>query len=313
MAQRNSMEGWAALGQMIGGIGRERPMSNENLQRIGIHGDNAWKMARAQRAEGINAAVGQITSDLMQRALGGDQEALGTLGALTMQGNENPTLSDFTGGLGHLQQYGLRQRAEAELAPTLGAGQAALAALGGKPLKVNQVQGGYQLNPYDASGAVNPTDLQAARTATEAAKAGSYRALGDVRSVQAAAGGWKPGGGGRSASAAKAIIAALEGDMRRKLTPQEVETVYAGGDFDFRAPDPLPRGPTSQMRWVDPTGETMVPLGATPAAGMPAPAKKPVPVPAAGEPLRIASKAAFDKLPSGTRFVAPDGTIRVKP
>ena len=35
--------------------------------------------------------------------------------------------------------------------------------------------------------------------------------------------------------------------------------------------------------------------------------------PAAGAPVRISSKAEFDKLPKGTSFIAPDGTTRIKP
>ena len=35
--------------------------------------------------------------------------------------------------------------------------------------------------------------------------------------------------------------------------------------------------------------------------------------PAAGAPIKIANKAEFDKLPSGTTFVAPDGSTRTKP
>jgi hypothetical protein len=30
-------------------------------------------------------------------------------------------------------------------------------------------------------------------------------------------------------------------------------------------------------------------------------------------PIKIANKAEFDKLPSGTSFIAPDGSIRTKP
>ena len=32
-----------------------------------------------------------------------------------------------------------------------------------------------------------------------------------------------------------------------------------------------------------------------------------------GQPMEVRSKTEYDKLPSGTRFIAPDGTIRVKP
>lgn len=32
-----------------------------------------------------------------------------------------------------------------------------------------------------------------------------------------------------------------------------------------------------------------------------------------GQPMQVNTKAEYDKLPSGTRFIAPDGTIRIKP
>jgi hypothetical protein len=54
------------------------------------------------------------------------------------------------------------------------------------------------------------------------------------------------------------------------------------------------------------------PPAAAPAGTPPKPAAAAKP-PATGAPQKIDSKAAFDALPSGTRFVAPDGSIRIKP
>jgi len=54
-----------------------------------------------------------------------------------------------------------------------------------------------------------------------------------------------------------------------------------------------------------------------PGASASAPSPSPAPQPGAPEtktqPQKVTSKEQFDKLPSGTRFIAPDGTTRVKP
>jgi hypothetical protein len=61
------------------------------------------------------------------------------------------------------------------------------------------------------------------------------------------------------------------------------------------------------------------PPAAAPAATAPKPAASAAPAPKAdakpapGATQKIDSKAAYDKLPSGARFVAPDGSVRIKP
>jgi hypothetical protein len=66
-------------------------------------------------------------------------------------------------------------------------------------------------------------------------------------------------------------------------------------------------------------GEKAIPDTPPPAAAAPAPAAAPAAAPAPvtpqgnAEPVRVTSQAEFNALPSGTRFIAPDGSLRIKP
>ena len=92
------------------------------------------------------------------------------------------------------------------------------------------------------TGGVELTNLGDAAIGAENALAEQRAAAGRLSNVKANAGGFAPraphsGGGGsrgRSASEAKAIIGALQKQMNRPLTPDEIATIYSGGDFNFQ-------------------------------------------------------------------------------
>ena len=111
------------------------------------------------------------------------------------------------------------------------------------------------------TGGVELTNLGDAALGAENALAAQRAAAGRLSNVKANAGGFAPraprsGGGGsrgRSASEAKAIIGSLQKQMNRPLTPEEIEQVYSGGDFNF-SDAPAVSAPTSIADVVPSTG-----------------------------------------------------------
>lgn len=73
------------------------------------------------------------------------------------------------------------------------------------------------------------------------------------------------------------------------------------------------RDPTTAVQpQAAPTGAPGVPPGPVSSSAPPAPAPAPAPAQAAG-PARPQSRAEFEALPSGARFLGPDGLERIKP
>lgn len=119
------MDGFAALGQVLGGGNRQRQNAayDEGFLTTARAG-HALEQARHERArrmaqEMINTNRGGITGDLVTRVLGGDQSALGELGALQLgMASDQPDFRKFTGGLGDLTSRQL----DTEIADALAAG-----------------------------------------------------------------------------------------------------------------------------------------------------------------------------------------------
>lgn len=238
-------QGGAALGEILFG-GRNRGNSDAYLSRLRDNATTAKAMDQAAEAQIQRIAREAITATDIAAARNGDLEAQARLGEAALRTADTPNLRNITGGFGDFDEMGYRRGAveKARLGDYAGA-NAELVGLSSGPLKVNAIDAGYQLNPYEVGGAATPT-------ATENAKIGELGARADVSRAKAKAGGFAPSRGGsgggsagskRSPSEAKAIATKLESEMGRPLTAEEVAQVYSGGDFNFQAgPDKKPAG-----------------------------------------------------------------------
>ena len=232
-------QGGRALGEIVFG-GREGGNSDAYLDRLRAgfavkkaDYDSQRAMDEAANSQIQRIARGSQTAETVAKATGLPLGQAAMI-ANALQSQESMNLN--TAGVSPLQMqtYGLKNTAVEALTPDMGLGNAALAAIDGKPLKRNDVDSGYVLDPYVAGSGATATE-------TENAKIGELGARADVSRAKAAAGGFAPrapggskgGGTKRSASASKQIVSTLEKEMGRKLTAAEVDQVYAGGDFEF--------------------------------------------------------------------------------
>lgn len=223
------------------------------------HFDANRAMDQAQDAQIKRLAREGISASDIEAAQKGDVAASARLGEALLRSAPTPNLRNYTGGAQDFQEMGFRQQAsEAAAAGRLGDANAALWGVASGPQRVNAIDNGYQLNPLEVGGA-------AAATPTENARIAEIGARKSVSDAKAAAGGFRPTAGGsgkRSAGESKAIVAALQKEMGRQLTAEEVATVYSGGDFNFKAaPLGAPKGDPTSLRWIDGGQETIVPLG----------------------------------------------------
>lgn len=235
-------QGGAALGDILFG-GRDRGNSDVFLKRLRENYTTQKAMEEASTSQIQRIARESQTAETVAKATG---LPLGQAAMIANALRSQQSMNLNTAGVTPLQmqEHGLRSTAVEALTPDLGAGNAALAAIDGKPLKRNDIDSGYQLDPYAVGGTATPTGLQLEREGTERAKQGELGERANLSRVKAAGGGFAPsragggggGGKGRSPSAAKAIIGTLEKEMGRKLTADEVDTIYAGGDFKFDEP-----------------------------------------------------------------------------
>lgn len=88
----------------------------------------------------------------------------------------------------------------------------------------------------------------------------------------------------------------------------EMYTAETGKSFNLQPPVANRSAqPGSNLTPKGKAGLSEQPVPTQSGSGKPAPNSKPSP------PAQIKTKAEFDALPSGTRFIAPDGTTRIKP
>lgn len=310
-------QGGMALGSMLFG-GRQQGDSDVFLQRLRQNYtvqkadyDARRALDEAQSSQIQRLARESIRAADIEAAQKGDTAAMARLGEAALRTADTPNLRNYTGGAQDFQEMGFRQQAsEAAAAGRLGDANAALFGVASGPQRVNAIDNGYQLSPLEVGGAATATPTENARIA----EIGARKSVSDAK---AAAGGFKPSAGGsgkRSAGEAKAIVAALQKEMVRPLTAEEVATVYSGGDFNFKAaPLGAPKGDPTSLRWIDGGQETIVPLGSGPAAKAANPRVSTVdgkPVVKVNTPAE--AKAAWAKLIPGTGLMLPNGTIRYK-
>lgn len=237
----NSFNAGKGLGEVLGGLLGNKEPGKAYYDQLGTSYEIQGKKSRSEeafeeaaRARSMNIARDGITADVIARARAGDRQAEAELGAAVLRSAQTPNLTNYTGGAKDFQELGFRDAAVDAGIDELGAMNGNLAGVANGPIKTNVIDSGYQINPYQPTSAIP--------TATENAKIEELGARADVSRAKAAAGGFAPkspsggGGGGakRTASASKAIVSTLEKEMGRKLTAAEVDTIYAGGDFNFQ-------------------------------------------------------------------------------
>lgn len=144
----------------------------------------------AQNAQIQRLARESIRAADIEAAQNGDTAAMARLGEATLRTAPTPNLRLYTGGAQDFQKMRFRQQAsEAAAAGRLGEANAALWGVASGPQRVNAIDNGYQLNPFEVGGAATATPTENARIA----EIGARKSVSDAK---AAAGGFRPSAGG---------------------------------------------------------------------------------------------------------------------
>lgn len=217
------------------------------------------------------------------------------------------------------QKFDLRARAEPALVDQgFTPANAILGALAGKPIQDVKVQGGQVIRDlYGDEPTLTPTDQGLASIAASAALANQRNASAELSNVKAAAGGFAPergkdgaGKGGTKKSGARGtlmeraydLLEAARTDPTLDVTGIDAklvsDTIKRSGHWT------PPKRQSGQVRLIRPGS-----IANTNVKGNQPPSAEP----RSRVPAQPKSKAQYDALPSGTRFIAPDGTTRVKP
>lgn len=307
--------GWERLGRALGG---SRAASDAAFrQRLG---DN---LTLGSRDQALQQAIMETVAKrgIRERLEGaGVDPAQAALGEFVLQGGMGSDYSAFQQGRLREQEMGFRQSAVD--APTLDAANRYLVGVANGPVDLTKISGGTAYNPL-----VSPGSAPMVTTAVGDSVIGANRALAGQRAAQAQAtlgrfnlqreGKWNPSGqsggsrGGAYTVPSSASIERLLGDqvtdefggkttvvdpmvvrdfeVWRQANPQ-----YRSGEEALAAYAAQRRSTGGGIHFIDPS------LPGSMTISPPAPA-------------RPKSKAEYDALPSGTQFMAPDGTMRIKP
>lgn len=314
--------GWERLGRALGG---SRAASDAAFrQRLG---DN---LTLGSRDQALQQAIMETVAKrgIRERLEGaGVDPAQAALGEFVLQGGMGSDYSAFQQGRLREQEMGFRQSAVD--APTLDAANRYLVGVANGPVDLTKISGGTAYNPL-----VSPGSAPMVTTAVGDSVIGANRALAGQRAAQARSslgrlsiaqqqfdlqrdGKWNPSGqsggsrGGAYTVPSSASIERLLGDqvtdefggkttvvdpmvvrdfeVWRQANPQ-----YRSGEEALAAYAAQRRSTGGGIHFIDPS------LPGSMTISPPAPA-------------RPKSKAEYDALPSGTQFMAPDGTMRIKP
>lgn len=200
------------LGAQIGGLFFNPNKGVAYRDQMDKNARSQKLMAEARDAQAMSMDRAAVTAESLGKAypsLPPDQAAF-----LATVLRTQPTMNLNTAGLTprQMQELSLQAQAQKALTPTLGEGNAALAALDGKPLKVADVDSNVMLNPYAPLGEQTPvvspafTASLAQREADSKRKAATSRANTESRNATSRAntgariaaggkGGGKPTGG----------------------------------------------------------------------------------------------------------------------
>lgn len=281
-------QGGQALGEAIFG-GRNRGNSDVFVQRLKQNFDAKRAMEEADNSRIQRIAREAITAADIEAARNGDPAAAARLGEAALRTADTPNLGNITRGFADFDEAGYRRAAveRATLGDMAGA-NAQLVGLATGPLKVNAIDGGYQLNPYEVGGAATPTPgelanvaLRQARVGTEGARQGELGARAELSRVRAAAGGFAPsrsGGRGKELSPQEAATKQqwILAQANKKIAdgePAEFVEAWIANEMMKAGMEPEPAvdvAPPTSLRWVEGGEETVVPLGQVAAAKPPA-------------------------------------------
>lgn len=234
--------GFATLGDIItGGASRRAEANYPKYLGEAANGYRALDLAAEERAKRLARDVVGEKYRAWAAAQGLTPEAA-DLGATYATGG-NFNFNEQMGGTGKLADLEIdRQITQALAEGDQKRAQQLSAVKLDKVLPTLGAGGKVVFTPV--TGDASMTSLGDAAIGAENALAGQREAASRLSGVKADAGGFAPrsshsrasGGSskGRSASEAKAIIGSLQKQMNRPLTPEEVEQVYSGGDFNFQ-------------------------------------------------------------------------------
>ena len=289
-------QGGQALGEAIFGGRRNGVESDVFLDRVRLNHSvkkSEFDAARAMEEAGLSRVLRiaheSIKAADIEAAQSGDKAAQARLGEAVLRSSRNPNLRNITGGFADFDAAGYRRAAveRATLGDMAGA-NAQLVGLATGPLKVNAIDGGYQLNPYEVGGAAVATPgelanvaLRQARVGTEGARQGELGARAELSRVKAAAGGFAPsrtGGRGKELSPAEAATKQqwILAQANKKIAdgePAEFVEAWIANEMVKAGMEPEPAvdvAPPTSMRWIEGGEETVVPLGQVAAAKAPA-------------------------------------------
>lgn len=312
--------GWRALGEMVSGrIGT--PGVYEDALRGQYDTERALQQARRERSL---AMIDGVRAEQYQGipTMGADLGISDAEARLLAAGGGNA--QQMLGGLGAARQQGFRQAAaeSAALGDVQGA-NAQLFGVANGPVQVTGISDGVAYNrlaaPGEADLTVTPLGEATIRQRDASANASHARAASTRARLGIAqeqfglqrSGQWNPsgsvapsGGGKRTQPNEAALKRAFE------TTTDE----WGGAEFDqeryldfmrWWEQNPIPDGNQALAQYqMAASGRGLEPIFVDPSMpGQPRPQA----------PARPQSKAEYDALPSGAQFVAPDGSMRIKP
>ena len=257
--QDRPVAGAVQLGEVLGdfvtgGPGRRADEAYPKRLKQNFDAFKAYEDARISRAQ-ANAREG-MTADLVQRALAGDEAALGELGAVSMgMATGQPNFGTFTRGAKDVAEMELDRQIEEALNNGDAAKASRLSAVkNDKVLPELGAGGKVVFTPVDGSAtmtALGDADVAATRALEQQrqAGAGASAATAALRNVQAAAGGWNPYSG-RSRNPSK------EADAQVKAIARDAfyDARAAGDDMKGITQGDIEHALRSGREWVSPGG-----------------------------------------------------------
>lgn len=192
------MENGFRTGAILGDLVFGKPDGKVYGEQMERNMRTAKLMEEARNARSRNLAMDEMTPEKFAAAYGVTPE-IGALLSSATRTQDSANLNILGATPLAMQEYQMRKDALESGRPVLGDMNANLAAIAGKPVEVNTIDNGYQLNKYEVGGEALPTlgeitdaELTRAKVGTEGARAGQLDALGSKYSAQAALGGFAP-------------------------------------------------------------------------------------------------------------------------
>lgn len=226
--QTNGFRAGATLGDILFGKSDGSAYQDQlgkNYETQGLMHKRDKLMEEAGIARAMNLSRGVVNADLVRRVMSGDLDAQAEMGAATWQAGRTPNMSNFTRGLGDLQEQDFLRKAS--VAAGLGdmQGTQAMMAGAGDLQKMNDIKGGYQFNPLEVGGDAVALEGELAKIG----KTNADAALVDAKRTNPALYRAPPKGAPEPVepSTAEAILAKIE-EKDGKLPPAQRAAMYEG-------------------------------------------------------------------------------------